>query len=389
MKKAVSFLIAVLLLLTVFGAGCSQKPDETGSKEGETVAAPGTSTNSGTSTNANASASAGTTAEQPTEKPELWKLNGDPEIEGLVSRYFEAIRTGDEELLQNVMMSGTDIDPVFLIVHSKIYEEFRNIRTFVCPGLKDGETCLFVLADVKFVNIDTPAVKSYVMYARQDETVQKLRLMTDEDMTEEKKAAEAEAAASGQMERETAFSWYAARFNESSYIMGIYNEAVQSYKDALASDSRLAYYIGQFGKGDFDVPTEEESTTEVIETTPEPTEPTTPAEETTEPTESVEETTEERPLETVEGETLYETPKYGFVTDNGVRIRSTPSTAGTTNVLMYLNFPHRVMIVGETEKWYHIKDTLTEDGTGKAQDCSGLDGYIFKEYIMEYDSQQP
>ena len=63
----------------------------------------------------------------------------------------------------------------------------RAIRTIAQTAIATIGTA-FVLSDVKFVNIDTPATKSYVMYARPDKTLKKTRLMTSVELDEEKKA---------------------------------------------------------------------------------------------------------------------------------------------------------------------------------------------------------
>ena len=309
-----------------------------------------------------------------------WKENEDAAITNLVNNYFDALKTGDEQAMRNTLVTEADIDPVALVVQSRIYDSFQNIKIYSYPGMNEDETCLFVLSDVKFVNIDTPATKSYVMYARPDKTLKKTRLMTNVELDEEKKAAEAEAAAKGEELKETAYTYYSKSFSADSDMKEVYNKAKEAYNEALAKDSRLAYYVELYESGKY---------------------PTAPAGEsgsdngTEIPGSSNEEQSQQggiptgpvQPIETVPGETILTTPKAGFVSDNGVRVRSTPNTDNTDNVLMKLNFAHRILIVGETDEWYHIQDTLTEDGLGNAQDCSNLEGYISKQFVVDYYSQ--
>ena len=79
--------------------------------------------------------------------------------------------------------------------------------------------------------------------------------------------------------------------------------------------------------------------------------------------------------------------KSAFINDNDVRVRSTPNTERSDNILGKLHFAHRILIVGETDEWYHIRDVLTEDGAGGEQTPTGWEGYVFKEFVVEYFSQ--
>ncbi|MBO4872285.1 MAG: hypothetical protein J5496_02600 [Lachnospiraceae bacterium] len=355
MKKTVTLVLIASMVFMLLGTGCGTQTGETGSS----------SQNAATATKT-AGTKPGTT-----ETEEIsWIENNDPVIADLVGRYFEASRTGDEEALRDTLVSEADIDVVFLIILSRIYEEFRNIRIYSCPGMNADETCLFVLSDVKFVNIDQPATKSFVMYARPDKVTQQIRLMTETELLADKQSAGT---------AECAYTWYADKFAASRNINEIYKNASKAYEDALAQDSRLAHYVAQFEKGNYEIPTAEESTSPDEETTSETDQ--TPSEETTSPTEPTD------PVSTVSGETLLPTPKTGFVSSNNVRVRSTPNTESTANVLMMLDFAHAVRIVGETDEWYHIVDNLTENGAGGTQSCSEQEGYIFKEFVVDSYSQ--
>ena len=370
MKKNIVLLLSILLLLTFAGSGCTKKPAENASTGNPSV--PASQTNGQQSTGKE-----GETV--------LWSLCENQAVLQLINDYFSALKNGDEDLMQKTLVAEADIDTVFLIVQSRVYEDFRNIRVYSCRGLQDDELCLFVLADAKFVNIETPATKSFAMYARTDQNLQVTRLMTDAELMAEKKAADAEAAASGKKAAENAYSCYVTNFDKSDYIKQIYADASKAYTDALSGDRVLAYYVDRFEQGDFDVPTLATSSSEDAAGTSSAVggETTASEEETTVPT------TPEPPFPTAAGETILETAKTGYVTENAVRVRSVPDTGSNNTVLMKLGMQHRVLIIGELDEWYHIRDILTEDAEGMHQNPSDLDGYIFKDYIQVEDSQQP
>ncbi|MBO4872282.1 MAG: SH3 domain-containing protein [Lachnospiraceae bacterium] len=315
----------------------------------------------------------------PKKKEEAaWALRDDPDISNLVNNYFEAIKTGDEQLMRNTLVSEAEIDSVELLLQSKVFEDFKNVKIYSYPGMAEDETCLFVLTDVKFTNISTAATKSYVLYSRPDTIVKKLRLMTEAELNAEKDKAYEEAKVSGQETKETAFVYYSNAFSDSEFMNGVREEADAKYMSQLSSDSVLAYYVEKWKEGTYIVPTTAEGETGNT--------PVGPGSSEAVPSNTTDSSDVTTPVTTVSGETLMEA-KSAFINDNDVRVRSTPNTESSDNILGKLHFAHRILIVGETDEWYHIRDVLTEDGAGGEQTPTGWEGYVFKEFVVEYFSQ--
>ncbi len=308
-----------------------------------------------------------------------WTENTDPTITSLVSNYFEALKNGDETLMRNTLVSNANVQWLALINQSNIYESFNNTKIYSYPGINEGESCLFVLTDIKFVNIATEAPKSYVFYARQDETVKKLRLMTYDEMKEEKNAAEKEAATNKTEVKETAFVYYSKAFSASKKIGEIKTAADERYNTAIASDEVLSSYLELYADGKYVV-----ATTANGDPGPNPTDPSqeagpgTTENPVTDPTE---------PPIYVEGEVPVDPNKTAYVSDDYVRVRATPNTDTKDNILTQLHYAHQILIIGELDGWYHIRDIFTENGTGEAQTPSGVDGYISKDFVVEFYTQ--
>ena len=309
-----------------------------------------------------------------------WTENKDEKITALVEKYFDALKSGKEDDMRQVLVSEANIDWQFLANQSVVFESFSNTKIYSYPGMEEDETCLFVLSDVGFKNIATPATKSYVFYARPDKTVKALRLMTQDELTAEKNAVEKEAEASKKDAPETAFTYYSKAFSNSEFMFGIQTEADKKYNSQLSQDERLSKYVKEYEKGNFVVAPNTEPGTAGTDQTDVPPQSSDVSENTTANNEQTE------PISTVSGETLLEA-KAGFINDNDVRVRATPDTSSSENILGKLHFAHRILIVGQTDDWYHIKDILTEDGAGGTQDATGWEGYVSKQFVVEFYSQ--
>lgn len=291
----------------------------------------------------------------PVEKK--WTENTDVNVKNLVENYFIALKEGDKNLMSNVMVSGTEIDPVSLLYQSKIYDSFTNTKIYTYPGMNEGEQCLVTLTDMKFVNIDTPAPKCYFFYAKPEgdnKTLRLKELSRGDENTEE-------------------YKYFAESYGTDQNLMGTVNKANDAYQEALNNDAKLKKYVELYNNGIYDVA--EAGTLPPASTPNQPVGPGSSEAPQTDP--SVPDNTP------AEGE-RQPSNQFGYISDWWIRLRSDPSTASTDNVLIHLEKYHYVLIVGELDGWYHIKDILEEDGVGGTQTCSGLEGYVSSDYLTPY-----
>ena len=80
-----------------------------------------------------------------------------PEINDLVSRYFEASVKGDMKTLDTLVSDISHIDENVLNLKYEYVEGYQNIECYVEPASEQGQYRVYVYSDLKLKNIETPA----------------------------------------------------------------------------------------------------------------------------------------------------------------------------------------------------------------------------------------
>ena len=292
--------------------------------------------------------------EEPKTEDKKWALTEDASIKLLVENYFTALKDGNQQLMKNVLVSDAKIEEVTLWNQSKIYESFENTKSYTYPGINKGEYCVAAFSDIKFVHIDTLVPKTYFFYARPEGESNQLRLMVmDDDSTPE-------------------YKYFANVYKDnSSEIQSLVQDSNNRYKQALASDDKLATYTPLWEKGDYSIPPEG---TLYPPQTPDQTQDVPPSGSTENPDVTT--------VAPVEGDEIPMDAK-AWVLDGPLRLRSTPDTSDNSNVLTHLSKYHYVRIVGQIGDWYHIVDNLSENGIGGEQTPSNQEGYVKVDYLTQ------
>lgn len=292
-----------------------------------------------------------------------WKLNENADITKLVENYFEAKKEGNATAMKLVLISEATVDSVALGLESKIYDRFDNIRIYTYPGKAEGENCMLVTTDVKFTNISTIVPKGYYFYARPDAD-KKLRLLTEAELTG--LAAESET-----------YDCLKKAVNDGDFVTKTAKKITDDAKAAYAKDSELEKYVAYWESGKYVIPEPAGSTTATQDPSSGTTSPTDPNSGTTAPI---------TPPDTEHPENYVELDFCGYITEAGVRLRSTTSTEGSENVLMQFGSGHYLWIIGEVDGWYHVRDIRDDNGRGGSQTPSGREGYVKKDFISPYYS---
>ena len=81
---------------------------------------------------------------------------------------------------------------------------------------------------------------------------------------------------------------------------------------------------------------------------------------------------------------------YVTVNTDNLRMRSTPSLENNDNIVkegeyvLYFHTGHLLQVLEELDDWYRVSDSEEADATGASQHCTGLKGYIAKQYADPY-----
>ncbi len=294
-------------------------------------------------------------------KNQEWEVNSDKEISTLITGFFKAKTDGDASAMRKVLVTDATINSVVLAREARLYQAYNNIKTYSYPGMKNGETALLVTYDSKFWNIDTEAPTLAWFYAKPDATAGELRLMSTMN---------------GMTEDMDEYKYIKTAYEKSEMLQSVVKNVLDGYAEALDKDSILAYYIDLWKSG-----TNEQATRP--ETTPAPT-TTEPA--TTSPSESTPAPTAPLPTDGPAGNEV-KVDYCAYISDDGVRMRRTPTTDTNDNIITSFNKGYYLQVIGELDGWYHVMDTQNSNGMGAAQEPSGMEGYVSKDFMRKYYNQ--
>jgi len=145
-----------------------------------------------------------------------------PEIDNLIKEFYDAKIKRDVDAL-NALLSDPSNGYTKEVLNSKMeyIAEYRNIKTYVKKGFKEGTYIVYVYHEIKFTSIDTPAPSLVGMY-----------VVTGADGKPK--------VFSGQMDDETK-AYYDERANDEDVIALIEMTNEKSEK-ALSDDEYLNYF---------------------------------------------------------------------------------------------------------------------------------------------------
>ena len=299
----------------------------------------------------------------PKNQKKVWAENENKDVATLMNNYFEAKRTGDDMAMRRTLVSEALVDNSKLILESKLYESYSNIKIHSYPGMKKGEAALLTTYDSKFINIDTPYPTYDWFYVKPDGS-NNLHLMTLAEMKS--------------TDNEQIYEYFKKAYYDSTEMTALVEKIDKDYLAALEKDSNLKAYIAQLESGKYLPPTKAPETT-----VPPSTAATNPA---TQPATAAPTAATTPPISADAGNEK-SVDYCAYISDDGVRMRSTPTTGSNDNILMTFKKGHYLQIVGELDGWYRVIDKLASNGVGGTQVPSGQTGYVAADFIVTSYSQ--
>ena len=278
------------------------------------------------------------------KREKVWARNEDKEINQLVNTYFRAKTEANASAMKNVLVEGAEVDSLQMTLDAKAYESYNDVRVYSYPGMKKTETGLFLTYNSKFKNIDTqlPTIAWFYVKPDKDNNL-KLMPLTDDSSPEYK---------------------YIYNTYSGSPVEKLAGEVSAANKKAIESDPNLKKYLAQLAAKNYE-PFVPETTTTVP--------PTTTQAPTTQPT------TASEPVSTA----YVPSGPVGYITEDGVRMRSSMDTTDLSNVLTAFGAGHALEILEELDGWIKVRDVLTQNKNGQAQTPSGQEGYVSASYFSK------
>lgn len=239
--------------------------------------------------------------EESTADPTEYELKKDavPQLNELVTRYFEAMKNCDAESYTNIV-AGEEMTAEKLQKKGEYIEDYRNISCYTKPGMTEGSYVAFVYYEVKFHNVETLAPALSQLY-----------ICTNEDGSMYINAGSLDAELAG----------YISTVRNDEQVRQLESETDEKLAQAEASDENLKTFLELLRKG--------------IDYTSEP------------------ETSASEP-ETDISEMVFEERDEEVLTTATVRYRSTPTTDSDDNVQGKIEEGESVRRIGYNEKWSKI-----------------------------------
>ena len=93
-----------------------------------------------------------------------------PEVNALISEYYQAVADGDTEKIQSLVDSIDEENLIYLEKMGNYIESYNNLKCYTKKGPTDNSFVVYASYEVKFQDMDTmvPGVSPYLIYARDD-----------------------------------------------------------------------------------------------------------------------------------------------------------------------------------------------------------------------------
>lgn len=103
------------------------------------------------------------------DQTEEFQVDAIPEINNLVSAYYEAYASGDTDALEKVAQPLLDTEKSYIQVFSEYVESYEKLSCYTKSGLNDGEYVVLVYMEMKFKDVATAAPGLDFFYLRTNE----------------------------------------------------------------------------------------------------------------------------------------------------------------------------------------------------------------------------
>lgn len=149
--------------------------------------------------------------------------NAYPEINNLMSTFYQALANGDVETIKSIKDYTDETELITFEKKSEFIENYENIVCYTKDGIEDNTYYVYVSYDVKFVDIETtaPGLNTWYVYTNNDGALQ-----IDGDMDE------------------TVTATLKLVTNQDD-VVDLFNKVDVKYNEAIASDEALSSFLAE------------------------------------------------------------------------------------------------------------------------------------------------
>ncbi len=170
--------------------------------------------------------------EEQTEQADLteeFQVDAIPEINTLISNYFQAYQEGDVDAIETYAQPVSDTEKSYIQLFSEYVQSYDNLHCYTKSGLGDGEYVVSVYLEMKFEGVDTVAPGLDFFYVRTDENG---ALYIDNAYSQFNQS---------NMENSTQADIQALinEFEQEDDVIELQQEVQEKYDTAIASDEKL------------------------------------------------------------------------------------------------------------------------------------------------------
>ncbi|MGI6107632.1 MAG: hypothetical protein ACOX8B_06815 [Lachnospiraceae bacterium] len=114
-----------------------------------------------------------TTQDTDETEEERVQQDSNPEITALMERLLNAIRDGDIDTLNDIIVRDTELDADSITAEARYIEGFDNISCYTIDGLVDGTYIVYLYYEERYLNIGTavPDLHRYYVCTNDDGTL--------------------------------------------------------------------------------------------------------------------------------------------------------------------------------------------------------------------------
>lgn len=95
-----------------------------------------------------------------------FEINAYPELNSLISTYFDAYVNADFEILEGLATPVSDMEKSYITMMSQYYDSFENVMCYSKHGLSKNSYIVSVRFDIKFKDLDTMAPSMVLFYVQ-------------------------------------------------------------------------------------------------------------------------------------------------------------------------------------------------------------------------------
>ena len=169
-----------------------------------------------------------------TTEPENYEKDVYPEINTLVSNYYNAYANGDNDTLATIAEPISDTEKSYITALSQHVEGYENIACYTKSGLDENSYVVSVYMEIKFVGVETtaPGLDTFYVRKRDDGSFYIDNLYGQFNSKMDEFEVDADVAS------------LIDSFSQQEDVVELRTQVQQKYEEAIASDENLKTIVG-------------------------------------------------------------------------------------------------------------------------------------------------